>query len=198
MSAETEARVARTLARFDALNAEDPNLLEVDGVARPRELVQAERLAAWVHRLEPQPSLALRLAARCQHLGRFRVPREQYAMDAAGYQAWRRGLAQLHADLAGQILEAEGWDEAVRAQVRRINLKSGIKRDAEVQTMEDALCLAFLEHEAAAFAAKHPREKLLDILRKTWAKMSGRGHAAALALSMAPELRELVSAALAG
>ena len=50
-----------------------------------------------------------------------------------------------------------------------------MRSDAEAQTLEDVACLVFLRYYAENFAAKHPREKVFDILLKTQRKMSPRG-----------------------
>jgi hypothetical protein len=194
---DVEAMVVEAHRRFDDMNARDPRSLEVDGIARPRELVQAERLEAWVHRVVPEPSLALRLAARCQHLARFRIPRGDYPDGRVGYLTWRRDLAKMHAELACEILEDVGFDEETREAVKRINLKKALKQDEDVQAMEDALCLAFLEHELVPFIDDYPDEKVIDILRKSWAKMSERGHALALRLPLSGRAERLVGLALA-
>ncbi len=189
-------RFARAVAAFDQANAEDPVREVVSGVERPRELVQAERLSAWVERLEPQASEALRLAARCQHLERWKIPRSSYPDGRVGYLQWRTKLARFHADRAAEILRGAGYDDATIDQVRRINLKQGLRSDRDVQTMEDALCLSFIEHEFDAFAAKHDDQKLIEILRKTWKKMSARGHETALGLDASPRLKALLEQAL--
>ncbi len=191
------ARFAAAIAAFDTANAEDPSQDSVDGVSRPHELVQAERLSAWVERLEPNASEALRLAARCQHIRRWTIPRSEYPEGRVGYLQWRRRLGSMHADSAAAILQGVGYDAAVIEQVRRINTKHGLKSNRDAQTMEDALCLSFLEHEAAAFADKHPPEKVIDVLKKTWKKMSPRGRAAAIALALPAAVRQLVERALA-
>ena len=189
-------RFESAVAAFDRANAEDPTHEDVSGVQRPRELVHAERLAAWVERLEPSPSEALRLAARCQHLQRWKIPRSSYPEGRVGYLQWRTQLARFHADRAAEILASAGYGRALIDQVRRINLKQGLRSDPDVQTMEDALCLSFVEHEFDAFAAKHDDQKLIEILRKTWKKMSPRGRKAALALDASPRLRDLLGRAL--
>lgn len=195
---ELEGRIAEAHRRFDAINAEDPRTLEVEGVARPRELVQADRLEAWVHRVVPEPSLPLRLASRCQHLGRFRIPRAEYPAGRAGYLTWRRDLSRMHAALAGEILEELGFSAEVREAVARINTKKALKHDPDVQAMEDALCLAFLEHELAPFIDDYDDDKVIDILRKSWAKMSARGHSLALGLRLEGRAKSLVTRAIAG
>ena len=191
-------RFARALAAFDRLNAEDPNQVSVSegGSVRPRELVDAERLSAAVELLEPRASEALRLAARCQHLRRWEIPRSSYPEGRIGYLEWRKALSRFHADRASEVLRSAGYDDGTIERVRAINLKRAITQDPDVQTMEDALCLVFLEHEAAEFAEKHPEEKVIDILRKTWRKMSERGRAAALALPLQSGVRALVERAL--
>jgi hypothetical protein len=192
-------RFDRAVVSFDRANAEDPVSLNVDGMRRPRELVDAERLSAWVLRLRPDAPEPLRLAARCQHLRRWEIPRTTYPEGRIGYLEWRKALSRFHADRSSEILKDAGYDDDTVERVRTINQKRGIKSDADVQTMEDALCLSFLEHELDEFMAKHPQEKIVDILQKSWRKMSDEGHALALALvtSMTPRARQIVETALA-
>lgn len=184
------------MAAFDAENAADPRSLDDRGTPRPHELVDAERLSAWVERIDPEAPEALRLAARCQHIRRWEIPRSGYAAGRQGYLEWRKALARFHAESASKILRKVGYDDATIERVRRINLKRELKSDPLTQTMEDALCLTFIEHELEDFAAVHSPEQVVDILRKTWSKMSERGHSLALGLELAPEVRALVQRAL--
>ena len=193
----TSERFAAAIAAFDSENALDPHRDVIDGIARPHELVQSERLSGWVAKLEPEASEALRLAARCQHIRRWTIPRGNFPEGRVGYLQWRTQLGRMHADVAAGVLERVGYDAATIEEVRRIVTKQGLRSNADTQTIEDALCLAFLEHEAADFAHKHPPDKVIDILRKSWKKMSPRGHAAALALALPDEVRALVELALA-
>jgi hypothetical protein len=195
----TDERRARAIAAFRAENARDPRLTqEASGQPRPRELLDAERLAAWVERLEPQASEALKLASWCQHLRRWEVPRAEYEPGRIGYLKWRKALARFHADQAEKILSELGYGVELREAVRRIQMKQGLTTEPDVQTMEDALCLAFLEHELADFSREHPDEKVIDIIAKTWRKMSARGHEHALRLPLGERELRLVQAALAG
>lgn len=191
-------RRTSAIAAFRAKNSRDPHTLLEDGQPRPKALVEAERLAAWVERLEPSPSEPLALAAYCQHLCRWELPRASFPPGRVGYLSWRKALARFHADQAAEVLRAVGYDEGPIAEVRRINLKQGLHESPDVQTMEDALCLAFLAHELEEFSTKHSDDKVIDIIRKTWRKMSERGHSQALALALPPRAAELVSRALAG
>lgn len=190
--------ISAAIAQFNRINSEDPSLIEVAGAAHPRELVQAERLEEWVLRVDPNASAALRLASRCQHLKRFAFPRSDYPEGRIGYLKWRKDLSKKHADLATQILTGVGADAALISQVRSIVLKEAQKTNPESQTMEDALCLSFLQHEFSDFAAKHPDEKVIDIVQKTWRKMSARGHELALTLPLSGRAQQLVQKALSG
>jgi hypothetical protein len=196
---DADDRRNRAIAAFRALNAQDPNTVLDAGAQRPRELVDSERLAAWVERLEPLASEALALASHCQHLCRWQLPRSDFPDGRIGYLTWRKALARLHADRAAEVLRGAGYDEASIADVRAINLKQGLHISADTQTMEDALCLAFLEFELEEFAQKHDAAKVIDIIRKTWGKMSERGHERALALapSLPTSAAALVTRALA-
>ena len=191
-----DSRFARAVAAFTAVSAGDPAREIDEGEARPRELVQSERLVRWVQRLAPDACEALRLAAHCQHIGRFQLPRASYPDGRSGYLRWRSELARRHAETAHEILSSLGYDEATLEHVRRIVLKQNLSRDADVQLMEDALCLSFLEHELSEFAARHEDPKVVSILRKTWRKMSPRARDLALTLPLDGRSGKLVGLAL--
>jgi len=190
-------RFERAQLAFDQLNRLDPVKEMIDGSERPRLLVQADRISAWIERLEPNASEALRLAARCQHIERWKIAREEFPPGRVGYLQWRTKLARFHAERAEGVLRGAGYDDAVIDAVRRIVTKQNLHSNPDTQTMEDALCLVFLEFEFEAFIAKYPDEdKAVEILQKTWKKMSERGHAAALGLAFSPRARKLVETAL--
>ena len=185
-------KFAAAVARFDAENSRDPNF--EDG--RPRELLYAERLTAWVMKLCPDAGEALRLAARCQHICRWQSPRENYPMTRAGYLKWRADLKKFHAEKSGTILREVGYDEATIARVQDLNLKKNFPADAGVRVLEDALCLVFLEFQLAALAAKSDDEKMVNALRKSWGKMTEAGRAEALKLNYGDNEKRLLSLAL--
>ncbi len=196
MPAETD-RFAAAITAIDAANAADPNVTtDDDGRPAPAELVYGRRMSRWADRLYPDAGEALRLAARAQHVRRWEVPRETYPMDRAGYHRWRTGLYAFHADVAGRILRAVGYGDDVVDRVRSLLRKERLKADADAQALEDVICLVFLENYLAAFAPKHDAEKVVGILRRTWAKMSPVGHAAASKLAMPSDAATLVARAL--
>jgi len=196
MPADAE-RFKAAIARFDAANAADPTTEIFQGTVYPKELLYAQRMTTWLDKLAPDASEVLRLAVRCQHIQRWTIPRHTYAMDRTGYLRWRTTLARFHADTAAAILRDVGYDAATIRRVQRLLRKESLKRDPEVQCLEDVICLVFLENYLAEFATQHDEAKILDILQKSWKKMSARGHEVALTLSMSPEARRLVEQALA-
>lgn len=189
--------LARARELIDQAHSADP-ARAADG--RAAELVYAERMEGWVVRLVPDASPLLRLAARCQHLERWAVPRASFPEGKIGYLTWRRSLYTKQAERARELLVAAGVAAEAAADVATWVSKTGLKTNAGTQALEDAACLVFLENEIGAFAAQHadyPREKFIDILRKTWRKMSPGAQQAALQLELPPAIRELVHAALA-
>ena len=177
---------------IDQVHAADPTHA-ADG--RPAELVYAERMENWVARLTPNATPLLRLAARSQHLERWSVPRATFPLDKPGYHAWRRSLYTKQSERARALLLQAGVPASEAAEVATWVSKTGLKSNAGTQALEDAACLVFLENEIEAFAAQHaeyPREKFVDILRKTWRKMSPTAQQAALNLDLPPAIRELV------
>lgn len=189
-------RFETAVQRMDAVNSADPVRVEVGGQLMARELVHARWLTEWVTRLAPEASEALRLAARCQHIARWEIPRTAYPETREGYLAWRSHLKLLHADKGEAILRELGYPEKTIQRVRSLNLKQNLKQDAECQVLEDALCLVFLERQLAEMIPRVSEEKLLNAVKKSWAKMSQRGREAALRLPLPPSVRRIVELAL--
>lgn len=187
---------ATAIARIDLANADDPTAV-VDGIQQiASEVLYSRRMTKWLGQLFPDASEALRLAARAQHIRRWTLPRSQYPMDRAGYYRWRTTLYSFHADTAATILKDVGYDEATISRVRSLLKKERLKTNAETQALEDVICVVFLESYFADFAPKHEEEKVIGILRRTWAKMSPVGREAALKLPLPPAAAGLVARAL--
>lgn len=184
------------IEKFDAENARDPNSEVADGAPQPRELLYARRLTAWVLRLAPDASEALLLAARCQHICRWMIPRQSHPMTRPGYLRWRNELKEFHARTAGKILGEAGAGDDLIQKVQALNLKKNFPNDPESRVLEDALCLVFLQHQFAGLAAKTDDEKIINAVQKTWKKMTPVAHALALALDFPPEEKALLVRAL--
>ena len=193
-----QERFTNAIDRFDRANAEDARRESVGGEQQPRELVYARRMTAALERFAPDAPEAVRLAARCQHIRRWTIPRDRYPEGRDGYRRWRTDLGRFHAETAGEILREVGYDDATIARVQVLLRKERLKADPDVQLLEDVICLVFLEHYLADFAARHDEGRLTDILRKTWRKMSDRGRTAALEVDLPPELRAFVVRAVGG
>ncbi|HUA66540.1 MAG TPA: DUF4202 domain-containing protein [Alphaproteobacteria bacterium] len=191
-------RFEAALRRFDEENARDPNREIADGDARPRELLYAQRLSNWVLRLRPDASEPLRLAARCQHLCRWEIPRSAYPMTRAGYLQWRTVLKQFHARKAGGILRELGYPEDLIHRVQDLNLKKHFPGDPEARVLEDALCLVFLQFQFAELAAKTAEDKTINALQKSWQKMTPTARAEALKLNHSDREKILLERALQG
>jgi hypothetical protein len=187
---------ARARELIDAAHSADPRRAS-DG--RPAELVYADRIEAWVARLSPDSGPLLRLAARCQHLERWSVPRTSYPDGKAGYLEWRRSLYVKQAQRARVLMLAAGLAPSEADEAAAWVSKTGLRTNPGTQALEDAACLVFLENEIGEFAALHaayPREKFVDILRKTWRKMSPHARELALSLALPPAVSTLVHEAV--
>jgi hypothetical protein len=191
-------RFYSALGRFDEANARDSNLEAANPgqPGQPRELVYAQWLTNWVLRLCPEASEALRLAARCQHLCRWEIPRDSYPLTRPGYLKWREDLKKFHARRAGEILREVGYPEDLIERVQGLNLKKNFPHDPEGRVLEDALCLVFLEHQLAALADKTAEDKVITALQKSWQKMTPAAHAEALKLTYGPREKSLLEKAL--
>ncbi len=189
-------RFEDALNQFDAYNQADPNAFIWNEKSYPREAFLAQQLHSWVLKLCPDANEALILASRCQHIGRWEMARDSFPEGRTGYLKWRRELMHHHAHKAGEILRAVGYDPETIARVQTIVQKIGVKKDSDVQTMENALCLVFLQYQYEAFHSKNAA-KIVDILAQSLMKMDAAGHGFALALDYTPTGRHYVDLAVA-
>ena len=189
-------RLVAALARFDAANSSDPNLEWESGKQLPRELVYAERITRWVLRLNPDASEALRLAARGAHLRRWEIPRTRYPATRPGYLRWRADLKKFHAEKVAEIMAQIGYPEEMILRVNGLVSKAAFPQDPDSRTLEDALCLAFLENQFGDLLARSGEAKVIGAVQKTWDKMTPAGRAAALKLDYAPHLKAVLEKAL--
>lgn len=180
----TQQRYQSVIAAFDKANAEDPNQESFNGKEYAKELLYAQRMTEMQEAYIPEASEAVKLAVRAQHLQRWKSPRSDFPMDRQGYLQWRTGLYKFHAELAGNMMQEAGYDDAMIERVKTIISKKGMKINPETQLMEDVAGLVFIQYYMFAFAASHPEydeEKWIQIIKKTWQKMSPRAHEFALA-----------------
>ena len=186
----------RACAAIDAANAQDSRLLSWEGQKVPQELLYSQRMVAWTRQLKPEASEELLLAVRAQHIQRWKIPRSSHPMDRKGYLLWREALKVMHADMLAEIMAQAGYSDAAAKKAVQVIRRKQMAADPEGQVLEDAACLVFLQYEYADFAAKTADDKVIDILRKTWKKMSPQAHAEALKLTYGAREGALVQKAL--
>ncbi|MFD0911557.1 DUF4202 domain-containing protein [Ruegeria arenilitoris] len=161
-------RKQKVLDAIDTANSADPT--QEDG--RPAALLYGERMSAELDRLFPDASEPLQIAVRGQHVERWKLARSAYPDGRAGYLAWRKAQAEHHAQVVAELMSEAGYGQAEIDAARRMLRKQGIKRDDDVQALEDVICFVFLKWYFAPFAAKHSDEKIQRIVEKTARKMS--------------------------
>lgn len=194
------SRFKQAIDLFDAANAQDPNQDIFEGNSYPKELIYAQRMTVMLNQFAPDATEVVQLAVRCQHICRWKSPRNAYPMDGVGYKQWRTDLYKFHGETAGAIMRDVGYNDEMIVKVQALLRKEKLKVNPETQMLEDVVDLVFLQHYLEAFIRKYSHyeeEKLLDILRKTWRKMSEAGHAAALKLNYTPEMFAVIQKALA-
>jgi Domain of unknown function (DUF4202) len=198
-----ESIYEKAVALIDAANSEDPNRVSVVGREWPKELLYSQRMSDMLERFAPEADDAMKLALRAQHIQRWKSPRENYPMDRIGYLQWRKDLYKFHAQTAAALLAQAGYGDEVIDRVSRAVAKLQIKENPDTQLLEDVTDLVFIEHYMLEFAGKHPEydeEKWLDIVRKTWKKMSAAAQQFALsgAIRLPEPLIPLIQKAVSG
>lgn len=188
----------KAIAAIDAAHALDPNKVTIDGKVVPYELHYAQKCTSYLEKRTSDTSDALKLAIRAQHFRRWEIPRDSYPMTRIGYHAWRTFLKKRQAELVQQICKESGYSDEVAERVGALIRKEDLKQDEETQILEDVACLVFLDDQFEQFEKEHNEDKIITILRKTWGKMTEKGHDLALQIPMSGRPQELVQKALAG
>lgn len=179
----TKEAFEQVVTWMDAANSEDPNIETADGKEWPKESLYSHRMSEMLERYNPEADEVAKLAIRGQHMLRWKSPRSDYPMDRKGYHQWRTQLYTFHANSVAELMEKAGYDEESLERVRQAVGKKALKKNVDTQLLEDIAALVFIEHYMLAFAEKHPEyseEKWIDIIRKTWRKMTEDAHAFAL------------------
>ena len=199
----TKQAFEQSVALMDTANSEDPNVdTDLSGKEWPKELLYSHRMAEMIERYKPDADHVNQLAVRGQHIQRWKSPRDAYPMDRKGYHKWRKDLYTFHANTTAELMTKAGFDEESLDRVKQAIGKIGIKINQDTQLLEDVAGLVFIEHYMQAFADKHPdytEEKWIDIIRKTWNKMSEDAHTFALSgdLKLPEPLVPLIQKSLA-
>jgi hypothetical protein len=192
----------KAIELFDAANSEDPNEVTVGGKVWPKELLYSHRMTEMLNRFKPDADDEMKLAVHAQHIQRWKSPRTDYPMNRQGYLQWRVHLYQFHADTAGELMRQAGYVEESITRTKKAVSKKGIKVNADSQLLEDIADLVFIEYYLQDFVDRHPEyseEKWLEIIRKTWRKMSEEAQAFALsgAIKLPEPLVPLIQKAVA-
>lgn len=187
---------SKTLELIDNANRQDPNRETDGGVNYPKEFLYSERMSACLTEFAPGASEHLRIAARGQHIERWTSPRSNYPAGRTGYKQWRAELGLFHARRVGELMREAGYADDDIKRTQYLVQKRGLGRDPETQCLEDVICLVFIRHYLDDFVRKQDEEKMIDIIRKTWAKMSEQGQAAALKIPLSGTVKSLVERAL--
>lgn len=192
-------RFVHVIRLVDQANARDPRTdTDGEGQAWPQELLYSQRMSQWLERFVSNPSEALGIAVRAQHISRWEVPRSTYPEGRAGYLKWRFNLYRFHADRVGELMLQAGYTTDAVERVGQLLQKKGLQRDPEAQALEDVACLVFLEFYFDRFARDHAEEKIINIVQKTWKKMSPQAQEAALKIDFPESARRLIEQALQG
>lgn len=191
-----ESPFDQVISLIDAANALDPHMERDGDEMRPKELLYAWRMSRQLAEFAPDASDHLKIAAHGQHIERWKSPRSAYPEGRSGYKKWRAELGLFHAQRVAAIMKQVGYEDEAIERVKYLVQKRGLNRDAETQCLEDVICLVFLRYYLDDFASKHAHDKMVDIIKKTWVKMSPAGHAAALEIPLPPHLQQLIGEAL--
>ena len=186
----------KAITTFDAYNLNDPHQEEYEGKLVSKEMLYAQRMSSRLDDFYPNAPEYLKLAAHCQHIGRWEIPRESYPMDKKGYLQWRSVLKAHHAKLAEHILISCRYDQTTIDKVKSLLLKKDLQTNPDTKVLEDVICLVFIEHYLEEFAEKHEPKKVINILGKTLKKMSPRAIEDAGKIPVSEKIKILIQQAL--
>lgn len=186
MEAQNNNRFNSAIQKFDYYNAADPN---------GKEVLYAQRMSERLEQFKPNSPEYLKLAVHCQHIGRWKIPRNTFPEGKKGYIAWRNKLKDFHADTAGSILTDCGYDKEMIDRVKDLLEKKDLRSNPDTQLLEDVVCMVFIEFYLEEFASRHDDAKVVDILAKTLMKMSPRAIRVATSVDLSNRMKELLTRA---
>jgi hypothetical protein len=191
-------KLQKAFEAFDAYNSRDPHTESVNGKTYPKELLYALRMTEKLNEYAPSSPEYLQLAARCQHIGRWEIPRNSYPMDRKGYLQWRTAEKMHHVKIAEPMLQEAGYPQDIIEKVKALLLKKELATNPDTQMLEDVVCLVFIQHYLHDFAAQHDDDKVVEILRKTIKKISARCLEEASKLKISERMQGLLLKAVGG
>ena len=190
------SKFKRAITLIDNKNSEDTRFEYFQGQEYPKELLYSQRMIQNLLLFKPDASEELQLAARAQHICRWKIERKEYPMDRIGYLKWRETLKKMHAKITSDVLNEVGYNQKFINRVSFLINKKLIKKDEETQILEDVICLVFLQYYFEEFADKHLDKKVIEIIMKTWIKMSIKGQEAVKGLTFSERCQSLIKEAL--
>lgn len=186
----------KIIKEIDRVNKADPTIVAVGEEIYPAEYLYSLRMTKELQRFCPDASSQLQVACRAQHIARWKYPRTDYPEGRAGYLKWRSELYKIHADLTSDIIMKISGDSSFAEAVKK-KMVNKVKGSSEgSQIIEDVACLVFLKYYFDDFIKKHEETKLLNIVKKTWDKMSEEAHKAALKFEFTDEQKTVIEKAL--
>jgi hypothetical protein len=182
----TSEHLYTVIKKFDEYNAADP---------KGNEVLYAQRMSDRLNKFHPDAPEHIQLAIRCQHIGRWQIPRNTYPDGKKGYIAWRNKLKDHHAAIAGGIMADCGYDQEMIGRVQDLLEKKDLRSNPDTQLLEDVVCLVFVEFYLDDFAEKHGDAKVIDILAKTFRKMTPAAISAAGKFALSTRAKNLLDRA---
>ena len=192
----------KALELYNAANSQDPNFEIEEGKDVPKELLYSKRMLDMLNRYLPDADEVAKLSVAAQHIQRWKSPRSDYPMNRKGYHLWRTNLYKFHAETAAKLLEEAGYDEQTIERVKLAIGKKNLKTNKDTQIVEDVAALTFMEYYMMPMYINFPQydeEKWIDIIIRTWKKLSPQAHEFALSgeVKLPEELVPVIQKAIA-
>ncbi len=189
---------SKAIQLIDKAYQENKELVSHNDKSYPKEYLYALRMVEMLEKYYPQASEEVYLAARCQHLYRWEIPRNNYPLDRKGYHQWRTFLYTYQANKSEDLLKMSGYGEQSISDIKDMIEKKDLLTNEHSQLLEDVVCLVFLSFYIDEFIEKHhnEEEKLKRVIKNTWLKMSENGHEAALSITYKEDVKSLILEAI--
>jgi len=188
----TNQTLIKISALIDANNQRDPHRETWNGYNYAKEHLYGIRMTQQLKSYIDNASIALQIAARGHHICRWEIPRSQFPDGKVGYYQWRTSLYEYHAKKVSDLMLMQGADQNIIDQTSMLITKKNLRTNLESKILEDVICFVFLKYYAADFCRKHKEEKVIDILQKTWKKMTAKGKTYAANLDLNEYILDLI------
>jgi len=191
-------KLEKAIELIDAVNAQDPTVVDFEGQSHPYRLLYSKWVTEWVKKLDPKARDELLILARGRSVESWllkNIDRNNFPPNLGGVRMWQAERRKWQANRLTSIMKEAGYeDESIKLveeimldrdipdpqDIRQFDLKGPLgttnfrllEEACMVQTLRDAEALVFMERNFPAMADNLSADEVLKVIKRELALIS--------------------------